>query len=129
RVQERELLQEPHVTAGLSSALRVLRVVLGEQALLVVSLREEEEDDRGADQDRDDAGEVSPLVSVQEGLLRPGRDRRRVLGVLLGDRGGAGERFRELALDVVRDRRGGGADRGGRGGGVPGGQERPEDRL
>ena len=30
RVQQRELVQEPHVTVGLSSAARVLRVILGQ---------------------------------------------------------------------------------------------------
>src|SRR5215217_1068163 len=62
----------------------VLRVVLGEQLLLPILLREEEEDQRGAEQDRDDPGDVGPLVPLEEGRLRGGHDLILVLRVPLG---------------------------------------------
>ena len=45
-------------------------VVGGEQPLLLVASGELEEDERGAEQDGDDAGEVRPLVALQERGLR-----------------------------------------------------------
>ena len=76
---------------------RVFRVVRGEQALLFLVLREAEVDDRRAAEDRDDAGQVGPLVALEERRLRGGRDLVGVLRVLLRDGLRAVERLRELA--------------------------------
>src|SRR5215218_6642985 len=108
----------------------VLRVVANQQLFLLVSLRELQEDERGAEQDRDDADQIGPLVSLQEGGLRGGDDvvldRR---GVALGGVGGAREGLRELRLDVVVDVRTGCGDRRARGGGIAGREDGSEDRL
>ena len=45
-----------------------------EQGFLVCLLREAEEDEDGADEDRDHPGRVGPLVAVKEGRLRAGDD-------------------------------------------------------
>src|SRR6186997_1709356 len=45
---------------------RVFGVVLGEETLFVILLREQEEDDRSADQDRDDTGKVGRIGAGQE---------------------------------------------------------------
>jgi len=37
-------------------------VILGKQALLFVLLREHEENEHGAEQDRDDSGGIGPLI-------------------------------------------------------------------
>src|SRR6476620_2040821 len=66
--------------------LRVLGVVLGEQAFLVVLLREQEEDDGSADENGDDPGKVRGIGAGQERGLRPGGDGCRVLRVLGRDR-------------------------------------------
>jgi hypothetical protein len=52
--------------------LCVLGVILREQPLFVVLLWEEEEDDRGAEQDRDDPGSVGGLIARQKRRLRRG---------------------------------------------------------
>ena len=41
-------------------------MVLGEQPLLVVLLGEEEEDEHGAEQNRDDPGGIGPLVALEK---------------------------------------------------------------
>ena len=82
---------------------RVLSVVHGEQPLLLVVLREHEEDEHGAEEHRDDACRVCPVVAVEERLLRAGDDRFRVLRMLLGNCLGAGERLRQLRLGLDRD--------------------------
>ena len=64
---------------GLSGAAGVLGVVPREQPFLVLALREEEEADDGADQDRDEARGVRPVRAVEERLLGSGGDRGRVL--------------------------------------------------
>ena len=79
-----------------SSASRVLRRVLPQQLLLGLLAREAEVDEDGAQQDRDPTGGVGPVVALQEGRLRRGRDLVGVLRVLLGDLLGSRERLREL---------------------------------
>jgi hypothetical protein len=69
----------------------VLDLVAGEQLLLLVLLREDEPDERGAEYDRDDAGRVGPLVALEERLLGRRRDLAGVLRVLLRDGFRAGE--------------------------------------
>src|SRR5690348_10525544 len=67
------------LTGGMGSwsdrggAARVLGVVLVEELELAVVLREHEEHERGADDDRDQAGGVGPVRAVDERRLR-GRD-------------------------------------------------------
>jgi hypothetical protein len=73
---------------------RVLALVLGKQLLLLVPPREQEEDEHRAEQDRDEAGRVRPLVTVEERLLGRGGDLAGVLRVLLRDGLRAGERLR-----------------------------------
>src|SRR5262245_41817449 len=92
----------------------VLLVVAGEQVFLLSLVGEEKEDQRGADKDRDDAGEVRPVSTVEERRPRSRDDLLSVLWVLLGDVGGAAEGLLELVLDAVGDLRpvGGGGDRG-----------------
>src|SRR5262249_44621645 len=48
----------------------VLALILGEQRPLLLSPWESDEDERGAEQDGDDAGGVRPLVAAEEGGLR-----------------------------------------------------------
>src|ERR671924_1761199 len=109
----------------------VLRVVLGEQLLLPLLLREEEEDQRGAEQDRDDPCDVGPLISLQEGRLRGRDDLVLVLRVSLGRVGRAREGLRQLSLDPVRDLVpvGRAGDRRADGGRVAGGENGAENRL
>ena len=104
---------------------------LGQQRLLRVVLREEEEDDRGAEQDRDDSGRVGPLIALEERRLRAGDDVVGVLRIPLRGIGRGGERLGQLVLHAVVDlvpvrRRG---DRCARGRRVAGGEQRAEDRL
>ena len=98
----RSRLWRPGGRVRRSRRLGVGGVVLGEQRLLALHLREPEEDDHGAEQHGDDAREVGPLVAVEEGCLRGGGDLGGVLRVLLRDRLGAGERLRQLVLDARR---------------------------
>src|SRR5262249_54745029 len=95
----------------------VLPVVLAQELLLAILAREQEEDERRAQHDRDDAGGIGPVRPIEERLPRSCGDRLRVLRVLLRHGLGAGERLRQLRLDAVGElrlrRRGGG--RGGRG--------------
>src|SRR6476469_1364091 len=109
----------------------VFGVVALEQPLLLVALGEGEEDERAADQDRDDAGGVGPGVSLQEGGLGGGDDLLAVCRVLAGEVGGAGEGLGQLAFDVFGDpgRFARGGDRFAGGGGVAGGEQGAEDRL
>ena len=53
--------------------------VLSEKPILALFLREREEQQGRAQQDRDDAGEVGPLVALEERRLRGGYD---LVGVL-----------------------------------------------
>src|SRR6476620_9180273 len=69
-------------TSRRESLPRVFGVVFGEETLLVILLREQEEDDRSADQDGDDSGKVGGIGAGQERGLGPGGDRRRVLRIL-----------------------------------------------
>src|SRR3954454_9902732 len=82
---------------------RVLRRVALEQLALGVVPGEEEEHDRRAEQDRDDAGGVGLLVAVEERLLRGRDDRVGVRGVLARGVRGARERVLELLLEARRD--------------------------
>src|SRR4051812_2092314 len=111
--------------------LRVLGVVLREQLALLVPSREEEVDERPAQQDGDQARRVGPLVAVEERVLGGRGDLARVLGVLLCDPLGACERLGELVLRALADLRGvrRGGDRGRGGGGVARGEQGAEDRL
>jgi hypothetical protein len=59
-------------------------VVAREQRPLVVLLREQEEDEQRAEDDRDDAGQVGPLVALEERLLGRRDDLGLVLRVALG---------------------------------------------
>src|SRR4051794_33003132 len=63
----------------------VLREVRGEELLLGLLRREQEEDEDRAEQDRDQTGGVRPPVAVEERLLGGRRDLARVLRILLGD--------------------------------------------
>ena len=82
---------------------RVLGGVAGQQFLLALAAGVLEEDDRGADQDGGDAGEVGAVVAVEERLAGGADDLILVLRVLPGEVRGAGERLLELALDVLAD--------------------------
>ena len=84
-----------------------------------------------ADRDCDGPGCEGPVVAVNEGLLGPGNDLLGVLRILLGDVCSAVVRLGEFALNVVGDLRGvrGTADRRGRRGGIPCGQQGTHDRL
>src|SRR4051794_29762313 len=57
----------------------VLGVIPVEQLDLAVALREHEEHDRRAEDDRDQSGEVGPIGAVEERRLRGGDDLLRVL--------------------------------------------------
>ena len=78
----------------------VFRVVPVEQLELAVVLREHEEHERRAEDDRDQSGEVGPVGAVEERRLRGGDDLLRVLRILRGGVRRAGERLGELRLDV-----------------------------
>ena len=54
--------------------VNVLSVVAGKQLLLAFDLREAEEDEHRAQQDRDDPRGVGPLVALQERGLGAGDD-------------------------------------------------------
>ena len=103
-------------------------MVARQQPLFLVGPREAEEDERRTEQDGDDSGRVGPVRTVEEGLLRRGRDLTRVLGILLRDLLGAREGLRELGCDAVGDlllvRRGG--DRRADRRRVAGGEQRAE---
>src|SRR4029453_9503710 len=95
----------------------VLRTVSLQQPSLLVALREQEEDERGTEQDGDDAGQVGPLVAVQEGRLRCGDEGGLNIGrVTRGRVGRARKRLGELGLDAARDVLAGRVDRRARGG-------------
>src|SRR6266540_4073813 len=125
------VLERRHLRRRSSLDVRVLLLVLGEQRLLLVLLRVEEEDECRAEHDRDDTGRVGPVGAVDERRLRAGEDLVRVLRVQLGDVLGAGEGLLELGLgrvaDLVAVRRG--RDRAGDRCGVARGEECTEDRL
>ena len=92
-------------------------------------LREAEEDEGRAEQDRDDAGRVRPLVALEERRLRRRRDLIGVLRILLGDPLGTVERLGQLALDAGRDVLAGAGNRCPHRGREAGRQQRTEDRL
>lgn len=104
-------------------------VIPGKQLLLPLSLREEEEDDRRAKHDRDNAGQVRPLITRQEGRFRRGRYLPGVLRVLLADGLRSRERLLQLVLhagaDLLAVRRRGDGLREGRG--IAGGEHGAED--
>ena len=112
--------------------LGVLSVVRGEQSLFFLMLREAEEDERRAEQDRDDAGRVGPLVAVEERRLRRRRDLVRVLRILLArsPRRSSND-FVSWLSTLVGDLSlsGDAGDRRRDRGGVAGCQQRTEDRL
>src|SRR5436190_16744345 len=83
--------------------LGVLGDVLGEQVPLAIPLREPQEDDRRAEDDGDYASAVCPRVALKERRFGAGDDLRGVVGMLRSEIGGARERFRQLALDLVGD--------------------------
>src|SRR6185436_1681957 len=64
----------PRASLPVAMALGVLGCVFRQQFLLAVLLREAEEDEGAAEQDRDDAGRVGPGVAVQERGLGRGDD-------------------------------------------------------
>src|SRR6185437_10794713 len=78
----------------LGGSRSVLGGVLREQLLLPLVPGEADEDERGAEKNRDDSGGVGPLVPLEERRLRSRRDLARVLRVLLRDRLRAVERLR-----------------------------------
>jgi hypothetical protein len=86
---------------GLPGGAGVLGQVPGKQPFFVLALREEEEDDRGADQDRGDAGGVRPVGAVEERLLGSGGDLGRVLRILLRGLLGTCEGPRQLACSAA----------------------------
>src|SRR5271166_6607608 len=69
----------------------VLRVIFGEQPLLLILLWEDEEDEHGAEQDRDDPGNVGPLTARQERRFRRGSNLARVSRIVLRGVGRAAE--------------------------------------
>ena len=105
-------------------------VVVGKELPLAFPPREREEDENRAREDGDDPGRVGPLVSLEERRLRGGGDLARVLGVLGCEVGRAREGELELALRAVDHLLPvrGGRDRRAHGRGVPGGEQRAEDR-
>src|SRR5271165_2320718 len=72
---------------------RVLRVILREQPLFAVLLWEEEENERGAEQDRDDPGSVSRVIARQKRQLRRGSNLARVLRITVRGVDRTGERL------------------------------------
>src|SRR4029453_1751567 len=82
----------------------VLRTVSLQQPSLLVALREQEEDERGTEQDGDDAGQEGRLPCGDDGVLNIGR-------VTRGRVGRARKRLGELGLDAARDVLAGRVDR------------------